>query len=102
MPRSISSARSQSRAKGTISRSQNSRAEERISSCSEVSVKSMPEKTRGRRTGPASFAIGVRSALRAGIDEAADGVPGSVVELDQRLLGDREVVLGGVRLHDHL
>ena len=40
--RSIASARSQSRVCGASSRSANSRAEDRMSSCSEVSPKSMP------------------------------------------------------------
>jgi len=53
--RGSSSARSQSRANGTISRSQNSRADSRISSCSDESVKSthriIPQNVEGRRLG---------------------------------------------------
>src|SRR6266480_5402532 len=88
MPRSISSVRSHSRANGAISRSQNSRAEARTSSCSGVSAKST-EAMWGRQT-PAPA-----SAVLASLDQRAELPVVPVRVPDQLDLGDREVVARG-------
>src|SRR5204863_2917924 len=80
--RSISSARSQSRANGASSRSQNSRADERTSSCSGVSVKSMK---RGGAGEPAP-------ASSASLDQVAELGPAAVLVTDQPHLRDREPI----------
>src|SRR5215210_9126981 len=85
MPRSISSLRSQSRANGAISRSQNSRADARTSSCSGVSAKST------EATGPAANA-GPAHRVLATPDQAAELPEVPVRVADQLDLRDREVV----------
>src|SRR5215207_596469 len=91
--RSMVSVRSHSRACGTTSRSRNSRAVARISSCSAVSVKSTPG-TNGARPTPGPV-LSVLSSL----EEVARFAPGTVVVTDDLHLVEREVVVLG-RLAD--
>src|SRR5689334_13826935 len=84
MRRSISSARSQSRAKGAISRSQNSRADARTSSCSGVSAKS--------NEGDGAGGAGPIIASLASLDQRTELAEVPVRVADELDLGDREVI----------